>query len=70
MKWLPPTGSTQGTADGRYVIVEANSRDWVAYDISLSTAAKELGVRDSDLKARGLCEAHEALITAAHRRTP
>jgi hypothetical protein len=69
MKWLPPAGSTQTTSDGRYCIVAANSQDWVAYDLSLSTAPKDLGTRDTDLKGRALCEAHEAQLTAAHRRS-
>lgn len=68
MKWLPPTGSTQGTQCGRYVIVQANSKDWVAYDIALSTAARELGVRDTDLRARAVCEAEEARLMASRRR--
>lgn len=68
MKWLPPNGATQGTADGRYVVVKANERDWIAYDITLTTAAKELGVRDSDLRARAVCEAEEARLMASFRR--
>lgn len=68
MKWLPPSGSTQGTVDGRYVIVRATDTNWIAYDITLSTAAKELGVRESDLKARAVCEAEEARLMASMRR--
>lgn len=68
MKWDRPLGSTQSTTDGRYVIVQANSRDWVAYQMGY-TIVNELGVRDSDLKARACCEAYEAQSTAAHRRS-
>lgn len=68
MNWLPPNGSTQGTTCGRYVVVHANSKDWIAYDITLSTAAKELGVRESDLKARAVCEAEEARLMASMRK--
>lgn len=66
MKWLPPAGSTQGTADGRYVIVQANSKDWVAYQLGY-TVSKEIGTRDSDLKARAACEAYEAQLIAARK---
>jgi len=68
MKWDKANGSVQQSADGRYVIVQANSQDWVAYQMGY-TCAKDLGTRDSDLKARGLCEAHEAQLVAAHRRS-
>jgi len=68
MKWDKANGSVQQSADGRYVIVQANSRDWVAYQMGY-TCAQDLGTRDSDLKARGLCEAHEAQLVAAHRRS-
>lgn len=68
MKWLPPTGSTQGSQCGRYVIVHANSQDWVAYDITLTTAAKDLGTTKSDIGARALCEAEEANLMASLRR--
>lgn len=68
MKWLPRDGSTQGTQCGRYVIVQANSKDWVAYDITLTTAAKDLGVTKSEIGARALCEAEEATLMASFRR--
>lgn len=67
MKWLPPAGCTQHSADGRYVVVQANSKDWIAYEMH-ATTARELGVRDTDLKARAACEAEEARLTASHRR--
>ena len=68
MKWDKPNGSVQQTADGRYVIVQANSQDWVAYQMGY-TCAKDLGTRETDLKARALCEAHESQCVAAHRRS-
>lgn len=68
MKWLPPTGSTQGSACGHYVIVQANSKDWIAYDITLTTAAKDLGTTKSDIGARALCEAEEATLMASLKR--
>lgn len=68
MKWLPPNGCTQQTADCRYVIVQANSQDWVAYDITLGTAATELGSRKNDSDARALCEAAERSLMAALRK--
>ena len=63
-----PSGSTQGTADGRYVIVQANSKDWVAYDIGLGTAAQEIGTRNSEADARALCESAERALMASVRR--
>lgn len=68
MKWLAPDGATQGTADGRYVIVEANSKDWVAYDIGLGTAAQEIGTRNSAADARALCESAERALMAVLRK--
>ena len=67
MKWENPTGSTQTTSDGRYCIVRATENNWVAYLMGY-TLARDLGTRDTDLKARAVCEAHEAQLTAAHRR--
>jgi len=68
MKWDKLAGCTQQTSDGRYLIMHANSRDWVAYRMGY-TIAQDLGTTDSDEKARELCETHEAQLTAAHRRT-
>lgn len=68
MKWDKPAGATQSTVDGRYLVMQANSKDWVAYDTTLSTATKELGTRDTDLKARAVCEAEEARLMASMRR--
>lgn len=58
MKWAKPVGSTQGTVDGRYMIVQANTQHWVSYRMG-HTVAKDLGTSNSDEKARELCEAHE-----------
>jgi hypothetical protein len=69
MKWDKPQGATQHSADGRYCIVQANSQDWIAYQLTPYGTGKDLGTRDSDVKARGLCEAHEAQLRAAHRRS-
>lgn len=69
MKWEKTQGSTQHTTDGRYCIVQANSQDWIAYELTAFGAAKDLATRDSDLKARAVCEAHEAMLTAGHRRS-
>ena len=68
MKWLPPTGSTQASSCGRYVVVQANSQDWVAYDISSRTAAQDLGAAQSDADARELCESAERALLALSRR--
>jgi hypothetical protein len=69
MKWLPPNGSIQGSADGRYVVVHATENTWIAYDISRTTQFAELGTRSSDSDARALCEAAErALLAQARKR--
>lgn len=68
MKWLPQNGSAQGTSCGRYVIVQANSQDWVAYDIAGGTMGREIGSRKSDADARALCEAAERALLAERRR--
>lgn len=68
MKWDKQFGSTQTTSDGRYCIVHATETNWVAYLMG-ATVAKDLGTRDTDIGARDLCEAHEAQLVAAHRRT-
>lgn len=69
MKWEKPQGSTQHTADGRYCIVQANSQHWVAYELTPFGAAKDLATKQSDEEARQACEAHEAQLTATHRRS-
>lgn len=67
MKWLPPNGSTQGTQCGKYVVVKANDRDWVAYDLA-PTTGKELAVKASDELARKACEDHEDLLASLSKR--
>ena len=68
MKWDKPAGSTQQSSDGRYVIVQANSQDWVAYRMGY-TCAQDLGTSHSDEEARKLCESHESQLQAEHRRS-
>lgn len=68
MKWEKPQGATQHTTDGRYVIVQANTQHWVAYELH-ATTAKDLGTRTTDEAAREVCEAYEAQLTSAHRRS-
>ena len=45
MKWDPPQGSTQHTADGRYAIVQANSQDWIAYKLTPYGTGEDLWAR-------------------------
>ncbi len=68
MKWLPPTGSTQSTEDGRYSIVKANSQDWIAYEITPFATGNELGKAGNDVGARQLCEEREIQMVALRRR--
>lgn len=69
MKWDKPQGSTQHTTDGRYAIVQANSRDWIAYEITPFGTGRDLATKPTDEEARAVCEAHEAQLVAAHRRS-
>lgn len=68
MKWDKPNGSVQQTSCGRYVIVQANSQDWVAYQMGY-TCANDLGTRKSYEEARQCCEDHESQLVASHRRS-
>lgn len=63
MKWDPPDGSVQFSADKRYSVVRANSKDFIAYRMN-STTAEELGVKSTDAEARHCCEDHLAQIDA------
>ena len=68
MKWLPPNGSTQHTADGRYAVVQATSQHWVAYKLTPYGTGEDLGNKPTDADARGLCESHEAELVRRMRR--
>lgn len=63
MKWAEPNGSVQFSADKKYSVVKANSRDWIAYEMGYTTA-KELGVKPNDVEARECCETRRAQIDA------
>lgn len=67
MNWDQMTAAVQVTVDGRYTI-KSTSEGWGAYDTSLPHAAREIGIRDTDLKARAVCEAEEARLMASMRR--
>jgi hypothetical protein len=62
MKWLPPDGSTQHSADKRYCIVKAAETGpvWIAYRMAISTG-EQIGSTNSDELARQLCEDDAAL---------
>lgn len=59
MKWLPPAGSTQHSADGRYVVVHATDTNWIGYELTPYGTGEELGVKPTDAEARTLCDLHE-----------
>lgn len=67
MRWETPTVDMHVTVDGRYA-VKPVAEGWGAYDTSVLHVAREIGVRESSLKARGLCEAEEARLRASHRK--
>jgi hypothetical protein len=58
MKWDKPNGSTQHSADKRYVVVQANSQDWIAYRLTGFATGEEVGTRKSEEAARQACEDH------------
>lgn len=68
MKWLPAFGMVQMSNCGRYTVQNPTDQ-WIAYYIPTYGEPEKLGERDSDVKARGLCEAHESQLIAAHRRS-
>jgi hypothetical protein len=72
MKWLPVDGSVQhgiGANGRRYSVVQANSEDYVAYQLALGIAiGEDLGSRKSEEGARGLCEDRERDLEALRRQ--
>jgi hypothetical protein len=70
MKWLPVDGSVQhglGAGGRRYSVVQANSEDYVAYEL-MGTTGEDLGNRKSEQGARELCEERENLHVSLQRR--
>lgn len=67
MKWLDPNGATQHSADHRYVVVQATSEQWIAYDIAGFGMGKELGVRSDPEKARQVCEDWDRELNALRK---
>jgi hypothetical protein len=66
VKWLPATGSVQRSADFVYMVMQANSMDWVAYYTPKNEPAEEIAVRPTDEAARTACDEHQrALIRRA-----
>lgn len=55
MKWMPATGSTQQSSDGRYLIMEATSKHWIAYALS---ERSDIGTLPSAEDARAVCDSH------------
>jgi hypothetical protein len=68
VKWDPPTATVQWSADKRYIVVEANSKDWVAYEATPFQTAMELGVKSSAAEARKACEDHEEFLVSMRKR--
>ena len=67
MKWLNSNGTAQHSSDRKYVVVEANSQQWVGYELG-PTAGTELGVGKTAEEARQLCEDHETMLQSMRRR--
>ena len=62
MKWLPATGATQMSSDGKYLVMQANSKDWIAYALN---ERADLGTVGASEDAQALCESHSrANLTA------
>lgn len=67
MKWDKPNGSRQGSACGKYVIVQATENNWIAYALTPFATGDELGVKSTDEEARRVCDDHEREMTALRR---
>ena len=70
MKWLPVDGSVQhgiGAAGRRYSVVQANSQDFVAYELG-STTGIDLGTKPTVEEAREVCEDRERYMESMRRR--
>lgn len=72
MKWLPPDGGLQRTADQRYCIMRATTdpEQWVAYEFSaFGTTAEKIGEPLANIaEARQCCEDHETMLVSLKRR--
>lgn len=70
MKWLKPTGPTQTSADGKYIVMHATSHWWVAYFQPAPHEWERIGERDSDEKAKDACDDHARLQTHPAQAAP
>lgn len=64
MKWPNPTGSVQRSSDEIYMVVQANSKDWVCYHMPHHEPAQEIAVKETDKLARQACDEHERITRA------
>lgn len=67
MKWLPPNGSTQHSADHKYAVVEAVTAHFVAYQLG-PTTGEDLGWGPTDADAREICEDRERYLQSQRKR--
>lgn len=67
MKWDKPTGAVQYSSNRAYCVVQANSQNWIAYQMGITTA-EDLGTTDTDERARALCEERENRSESARRK--
>jgi hypothetical protein len=58
VKWFAPTGSVHRSADGAYMLMQANAMDWVAYYVPRDGKAEEIAVRPNAESARSACDDH------------
>jgi hypothetical protein len=58
MKWFAPTGSVHRSADGAYMLMQANAMDWVAYYVPRDCKAEGIAVRPNAESARSACDDH------------
>ncbi len=66
MKWDPPVGSSQHTADGKYAVVEAVTDHFVAYQLG-PTTGEDLGWAATAEDAREICEDRERYLQSVRR---
>lgn len=67
MKWLPPNGSTQHSADGKYAVVQAVTEHFVAYQLG-PTTGDDLGWSPTAEGARDMCEDRERYLQSQRKR--
>lgn len=70
MKWQRPTGSLLYSATGRYLVMHATSKWWVAYYTPAKGEYERIGERRSEDEAKTACDDHAQLRTPPAQAAP